>query len=76
MNIVKKSQSFADPRKHNHSATAPIANNYFSGQVTLESYPQQCQQNNTTHMPHPKLPKHVKEPLFFKLWKSCHIIIL
>ena len=41
VNVDEKPQYFSIPRKHNHSATAPRANNNFSDQVQLGSDPLQ-----------------------------------
>ena len=50
MSLLMKNQSFLTPIKHNHSDTAPSANNNVFGQFPLGSDPLQCQKYNTTHM--------------------------
>ena len=66
MNIDNKSHYFVTPRRHNHSASEPITNNNFFGNIKLGLYPLQFQINNTTNMKHQKLHPYVKDHICFQ----------
>ena len=66
VNIDDKSQSFATPKKQNHSPNESISNNNVSGQVPFGSHLVKYQQKTTTQTTHQKLPPSGKEYLCFQ----------
>ena len=68
MNIDDKSQYFATPRKHNHSATESSTSNNIYNQVKLVLYPMQYQINTTTNMKHQKIPPNKNEYVCFQTY--------